>query len=136
MIDYIRFKALRLNTVLDDDWENLQKEANSLAESVKWVNNWRDTLITKLKLPAAWIDQAERSIGEMAYANTLQRHASIDDWFDLHVVMIPCVWVSFTFCTLRDLAHNLGLATARQTSRFRSEDKQMYVLEPYFSTSS
>jgi hypothetical protein len=71
----------------------------------------------------------------MAYANILQRHASIDDWFDLHVVMIPCVWVSFTFCTLHDLADNLGLATARQTSRFRSEDKQMYVLEPYFSTS-
>ncbi|PMD65555.1 uncharacterized protein K444DRAFT_625123 [Hyaloscypha bicolor E] len=85
--------ALRLNTVLDDDWENLQKEANSLAESVKWVNNWRDTLITKLKLPAASIDQAERSIGEMAYANVLQRHASIDDWFDLHVIMIPCVWI-------------------------------------------
>lgn len=92
LVDYIRFKALRLNTVLEDDWENLQKEANSLADSVKWVNNWRDTLITKLKLPAAQIDQAERSIGEMAYANVLQRRASIDDWFDLHVIMIPCVW--------------------------------------------
>jgi thiaminase len=117
-MDYVRFKALRLNTVLENDWENLQAEAKSISDSVKWVNDWRTTLINKLGVPAPHIDNAERSIGELAYANVLQRHASIDDWFDLHVIMIPCVFVGlFRYINLTSIIlTDTGLASAGRSS--------------------
>ncbi|OHE96236.1 hypothetical protein CORC01_08454 [Colletotrichum orchidophilum] len=92
LIDYIGFKALRLNTIPGDDWDSLQREAKGLAGSVDWVNDWRNTLINDLRLTPEEITQAERSVAELAYSNVLQRHTSIDDWFDLHVIMIPCVY--------------------------------------------
>ena len=96
MVDYVRFKALRLTTVLDSDWADLSAEAKSLANDVSYAIEWRKQLVSDLKVQPQAIDNAERSVAELAYANVLQRHASVDDWFDLHVILIPCLWVGYT----------------------------------------
>ncbi|KXH62875.1 hypothetical protein CSAL01_10606 [Colletotrichum salicis] len=91
LIDYVGFQALRMNTIPDDDWETFQKEVTGLTDSVKEVNNWRDILINDLQLQPEALAKAERSEAELAYSNFLQRQAAIDGWFDLHVIMIPCI---------------------------------------------
>ncbi|KAK2739838.1 hypothetical protein CKAH01_18638 [Colletotrichum kahawae] len=92
LVDYLRFEALRLNAIPEDDWDSVAKEAASLSSNIQEVDDWRDTLIEELKVTPEVLGNAERSVAELAYANVLQKHASIDNWFDLHVIMIPCVY--------------------------------------------
>lgn len=72
----------------------MAKEAASLSSNIQEVEDWRDILIEELKVTPEVLGNAERSVAELAYANVLQKHAYIDNWFDLHVIMIPCVYVS------------------------------------------
>lgn len=94
LIDYIKFKAFRLTTIPVSDVPTLTSEAQSVASSTGDVSSWKDTCIKTLQIPADRLEKTDRSVAELAYANYLQNNASISDWFNLHVIMIACVYVS------------------------------------------
>ncbi|KAI1172042.1 hypothetical protein F4777DRAFT_23510 [Nemania sp. FL0916] len=38
------------------------------------------------------MDNIQPSVAELAYSGFLQNQTSLDDWFSLYVIMIPCVY--------------------------------------------
>ncbi len=49
--------------------------------------------VTDLHGRAADLVEANRNIAELAYGNVLQNSASEEDWFNMHVISIPCIYV-------------------------------------------
>ena len=94
LVDYVKFKALRLTTIPQNDIDTLGIEAKSVASSFGYVLDWLKVCKESLGIKQDRIDDEERSVAELAYANYLQNNAGIDDWFNLHVIMIACTYVS------------------------------------------
>ncbi|KAJ1326188.1 TENA/THI-4/PQQC family [Microdochium nivale] len=91
LIDFVRFMALRLNTIPADDWDTLERGAQGLQDAVQWVNDWHQSLTDELQLRDEAIRTATRAAEEVAYWDFLESHAYEDNWFDLHVVEVPCI---------------------------------------------
>ena len=92
-MDYIKFKALRLTTIPQGDFDAMKVEAESIGKLPKYVGDWME-LCKRIGLTPEQIAAEERSVAELAYANYLQINASRDDWFKAHVIMVACAYVS------------------------------------------
>ena len=111
LLDYIKFKALRLVSIPQTDLTALREEARSIGNQFEnnvdwWMNANIVPLATELFKDLANLQEKERiekvrtdvlatdrSVAELAYANFLQNNASHDDWFNMHVIMIACTYV-------------------------------------------
>ena len=94
LIDLVKFMALRLATVPQYDLDTLNTELDSVSKSFSWVTDWAKTCVTDLHIDPNQLVNTERSIAEMAYAGVLQNNTRVEDWFNLHVIMIGCIYVS------------------------------------------
>ena len=92
-MDYIKFRALRLTTIPQGDFDTLATEAQSIGRLPDYVGQWVD-LCKRIGITPDRISSEERSVAELAYANYLQINATRDDWFNAHVIMIACAFVS------------------------------------------
>ena len=92
-MDYIKFKALRLTTIPQGDFKTLAAEAKSIGSSPSYVADWLANC-KEMNISDDRIESEERSVAELAYANWLQINASRGDWFNAHVIMIGCAYVS------------------------------------------
>lgn len=93
LIDYVKFKALRLVSIPTSDLDALKSEVQSVGNSYGYAKEWHDTCVSTLGIPESRFTD-ERSVAELAYANFLQNNARLEDWFNLHVIMIACDYVS------------------------------------------
>ncbi|KAI9723054.1 MAG: hypothetical protein M1812_001503 [Candelaria pacifica] len=93
LVDYVKFKALRLTTIPPGDFETLSSEAQGVGKSTGYVTDWMTTCVTQLGVNPQRFTTEERSVAELAYANYLQNNAKADDWFNLHVIMVACTYV-------------------------------------------
>ena len=69
-------------------------EVESISKVPGYITDWLDSCMCQIGISAERIAQEERSVAELAYANYLQVEASREDWFNGHVIMIACVYVS------------------------------------------
>ncbi len=88
----MKFRGLRLNTFPLTDADGLIVEAASTGRSGEWVKKQID-LCSKLGVDEAKLAKTERSVAEIAYGSYLQSHASREDWFNAHIMTIPCIYV-------------------------------------------
>ena len=91
-MDYIKFKALRLTTIPQGDFESMAAEAHSIGRLPEYVGSQLE-MCKRIGIKPEQIALEERSVAELAYANYLQTNASRDDWFNAHVIMIACAYV-------------------------------------------
>ena len=49
--------------------------------------------VTDLHGKATDLAEENRSVAELAYGNVLQNAASQQDWYNLHILSIPCIYV-------------------------------------------
>ncbi|KAI0776846.1 heme oxygenase-like protein [Trametes elegans] len=102
LIDYVKFKALRLVSVPNpvpnipasdkDPRPALDTETSSVGRSYGYAVDWLKKCRDGLGIPVATVAQTERSIAELAYGNFLQSNALTDDWFNAHIIVIACVY--------------------------------------------
>ncbi|KAI9687034.1 MAG: hypothetical protein M1822_002444 [Bathelium mastoideum] len=104
LIDYVKFKALRLASIPQTDLDDLEKEAKSLGTQFSGsIDPSLESTIKPLmedlgigvksipdKKIRSEVLKTNRSVAELAYANFLQNNANHTDWFNLHVIMIAC----------------------------------------------
>lgn len=88
----MKFRGLRLNTFPLIDAEGLIEEARSTGNSGAWVRDQAEICV-ELGFPAEKLDTTEKSIAELAYGNYLQSNAGREDWFNAHIMTIPCIYV-------------------------------------------
>ncbi len=88
----MKFRGLRLNTFPLSDVDGLIAEAASTGNSGKWVTD-QIALCSQLGVDEAKLAKTERSVAEIAYGSYLQSHASREDWFNAHIMTIPCIYV-------------------------------------------
>jgi thiaminase len=96
LIDSIKFKALRFaKGNFRFGLDQMDQESLKINTAVGYAREWREICINKLDIPAIEMNSNElhSNISELAYAAFLQNQTSIDDWFSLYVVWIPCVYV-------------------------------------------
>ena len=93
LIDWVKFRALRLTTIRQSDLDTLESEVASVGRSYGYAEDWYKTCIETLNIDPSRFED-DRSIAELAYANFLQNNTRTEDWFNLHVIMIACYWVS------------------------------------------
>ncbi|KAL9102189.1 MAG: hypothetical protein Q9163_002637 [Psora crenata] len=91
LVDYFKFKALRLTTIPQADFDTLTAEAQSIGRLPDYVAEWMESC-KQIGVTPEQIQSQERSVAELAYANYLQINASRDDWFNSHVIMIACAY--------------------------------------------
>ncbi|MCJ1452014.1 hypothetical protein MMC28_002354 [Mycoblastus sanguinarius] len=91
LVDYVKFKALRLTTIPQSEFDILVAEAESVGRMPAYMSSWMD-MCKRIGLTPDRIQSTERSVAELAYANYLQINASRDNWFSLHVIMIACAY--------------------------------------------
>lgn len=51
------------------------------------------TYVTDLHGKATDLAEENRSIAELAYGSVLQNAESVEDWYNLHIIVIPCIYV-------------------------------------------
>lgn len=99
-MDYVKFRALRLTTIPTGDFDTLNTEAQGVSKSIGYAN-WMKTCVTQssqLGVNPERLTTEERSVAELVYANYLQNNAKADDWFNIHIIMIACTYVSSIPC--------------------------------------
>ncbi|PIL26859.1 hypothetical protein GSI_11039 [Ganoderma sinense ZZ0214-1] len=99
LIDWFKFRVLRLATLPHDDFklEKLKDELESVSTSLNdYVGHWYDTCIKPESQGGLGIDpgdfNVERTIGEVAYSQFLLNNARSSDWYSLHIILIGCYW--------------------------------------------
>ncbi|KAF4627523.1 hypothetical protein G7Y89_g10631 [Cudoniella acicularis] len=90
--DYVKFKALRLNTLPVGDLRTVQSEAASIYDDANSAISFAESYVTELQGKATDLAEGNREVPELAYSNLLQSSATKEDWFNLHVIEIPCVY--------------------------------------------
>ena len=88
----MKFRGLRLNTFPLIDADGLIAEAASTGRSGLWVEE-QAKICVELGFPPEKLDTTEKSIAELAYGNYLQSNAGREDWFNAHIMTIPCIYV-------------------------------------------
>ncbi|KAI1119480.1 hypothetical protein F5Y14DRAFT_457747 [Nemania sp. NC0429] len=116
LLDSIRFKALRFAKCnFRGDLNDMKTESDKIARAVGYAQDWKQTCISKLRIPESEMDNIQPSVAEMAYSGFLQNQTSQDDWFSLYVIMIPSKDTVFYETWIQP---NLGDASAQKLSRF------------------
>ena len=132
LVDFIKFKALRLVSIPQTDMEALRAEVGSIGNQFQnYVDKWFNGTIVPLKKQVQpelanllgeqlvakvqeEIQGTDRSVAELAYANFLQNNANHDDWFNTHVIMIACTYVSdLDLFALGDLRNRTAALTGK-----------------------
>ena len=103
LIDFVKFKALRLVSIPQYDLGSLRAEAASVGrqfnENVDYtfqslVKPLMDQSITRPprspEVTMGDVLRIDRSVAGLAYANNSQNNAGHNDWFTLHVILIAC----------------------------------------------
>ena len=75
------------------DLSGLHDEAASVISDTEYTLGARDSYVNNLHGRASDLAEENRSIAELAYGNVLQNAALQDNWFDQHVLVIPCLYV-------------------------------------------
>lgn len=88
----MKFRGLRLNTFPLIDADGLVDEAQSTGRSGDYVLD-QAQICSDLGFPVEKLDTTEKSIAELAYGNYLQSNTGREDWFNGHVMTIPCIYV-------------------------------------------
>ncbi|MCJ1450178.1 hypothetical protein MMC28_000507, partial [Mycoblastus sanguinarius] len=90
--DYVKYKAHRLLTLPVGNLPALQDEAASILSDAEYAISAGQSYVTDLHGSAADLAEGNRNIAGLAYGNVLQNAASQEDWFNLHVLIIPCIY--------------------------------------------
>ncbi|KAL0564920.1 hypothetical protein V5O48_017116 [Marasmius crinis-equi] len=93
LVDWVRFRALRLATMPCDayDLNQLNEELKSVGKSTNYARDWFVTCVEKLGVSEDDF-QVERTVAEVAYSQYLQNNAHGDTWYNLHIILIGCYW--------------------------------------------
>ena len=91
-MDYIKFRALRLTTIPQTDFESMAAETHSTGRLPEYVSGQLE-MCKRIGFTPEKIALEERSVAQLAYANYLQINASRNDWLKPHVMMIACAYV-------------------------------------------
>lgn len=83
-------------TIPQDDLDALKAESESVSKDYGYTETWHTTCIKDLGIDESRFKE-DRSVAELAYANFLQNNSRVDDWFNLDVILIVCLYVC-TFC--------------------------------------
>ena len=94
LLDNARFKALRFaklnpTTPFDD----LRAQSQKIASAVGIAEDWKTMCVNELGIPASEMESIEPSAAEIGYASFLNGQTSIDDWFSLYIITVPCIYV-------------------------------------------
>lgn len=73
-----------------------------MSRTTSYVRYWYETCINGLSVTEAQF-KVERSVAAIAYAQFLQSNARADNWYNLHIILVGCYWVSI------ELALKVGL---------------------------
>ncbi|KAL9597093.1 MAG: hypothetical protein Q9219_005376 [cf. Caloplaca sp. 3 TL-2023] len=90
--DYVKYKAHRLITIPTGDLEALKNEANSVSSDAEYAVGAGQSYVNDLHGRPEDLEEENRSIAELAYGNVLQNAASQEDWYNLHIISIPCIY--------------------------------------------
>lgn len=71
----------------------LKDEVSSILSDAEYAISAGQSYVQDLHGKASDLDEGNRKVQELAYGNWLQNSASSTDWFNLHVVIIPCIYV-------------------------------------------
>ncbi|KAL0260204.1 hypothetical protein SLS55_003888 [Diplodia seriata] len=98
LVDYVQYKALRMTTFSETYPTKLlsvlAEEAVAIQGDIDYAWSTRnDTLGTSLSVPLDVIDAGKRGVAQLAYSDWLQKNLDLG-WFTLHVMSIPCIYVS------------------------------------------
>lgn len=97
-MDYVQYKALRMTTFSETHPTELlsvlQQETDSIQGDIQYAWSERnDTLATALSVPLDAVDSGKRGVAQLAYSDWLQKNIDLG-WFTMHVMSIPCIYVS------------------------------------------
>ena len=100
LIDWFKFRALRLATLPHNDFDldGLSSELDSVHRSLNsHVKGWYITCLKPESEGGLGLSpedfEVERCIGELAYSQYLLNNSRSDNWYNLHIIMIGCYWV-------------------------------------------
>jgi len=94
---HVKFKALRLNSIPEDDVEEIKRETESIPSDVEFATDWLErTCRNELGITDEQIKNRPRSAAELGYESYLHSNTHKITWFGLHVIMVPCYYVSCT----------------------------------------
>ncbi|RYP10174.1 hypothetical protein DL765_008193 [Monosporascus sp. GIB2] len=89
----IRFKALRFaKSDINDNLEEMATESKKITSAVGYAKDWKEVCLKQLQIPESDMNNIKASMAEMAYTGFLQNRVSLDSWFSLYVIMIPCIY--------------------------------------------
>ena len=71
----------------------LKEEASSVLSDAEFAISAGESYVSDLHGKASDLAEENRKVQELAYGNWLQNLASSEDWFNLHVMIIPCIYV-------------------------------------------
>ena len=91
--DYVKYKAHRLLTLPEGDLNTLVTEAEALASDANLTIGFSQSYVTQLNGSTADLAETNRKIPLLAYSNFLQNQGQEEDWFNMHVISIPCIYV-------------------------------------------
>lgn len=90
--DYVKYKAHRLTTLPEGNIETLVNESKHLVNDAKYAKQSRDDYVNILGGNETDLNETNRNIEVLAYGNFLQSQVSEQDWFNMHVISIPCIY--------------------------------------------
>ncbi|KAI1345310.1 hypothetical protein F5Y01DRAFT_300856 [Xylaria sp. FL0043] len=102
LIARIKFKALCINSIPDDDIETLKLAHNSLKSTVGCATEWWKVCEQKLGITQDELQKTPRSAAELGYESYLQSNASKSSWFSLQVITLPCSYGWVKLASLLD----------------------------------
>ncbi|KAI4193457.1 MAG: hypothetical protein LQ350_008310, partial [Teloschistes chrysophthalmus] len=92
LVDYVKYKAHRLITIPTGELSALRNEADSVSRDAKYTITANEPYVKDLHGRAEDLAKGNRSIAELAYGNVFQNAASYENWYNLHVISIPCIY--------------------------------------------
>ena len=91
--DYVRYKSKRLLSVPIGDVAGLRMEAASILTDADTLVTAGKSYIADLHGHPSDLAEENRNLAELAYGNVLQNASQSEDWYNLNVISIPCVYV-------------------------------------------
>lgn len=94
--------------------KQVENEGVSIKNDAGYAIEWRDICINVMGIPKEEFD-VPPSEAEKSYAKFLEGNARFEDWFNLHIILIGCVYVSEMIVhvlILTDISRTSGLVQA------------------------
>ena len=102
--DYVKYKAHRLITLPEGNITALSEAANETASDAQYLITFAEGYLKNFKRNQSDLDESNRTITQLAYGNLMRNAAEEQDWFNMHVISIPCIYVRSRFQrTIRSL---------------------------------